>query len=376
MRTIIHQSAPVSLNLTCYDSPDRLLYSLAVQPLHMQLVSLRMALTPQFLLMPHDSFPQLQTLDLTIIWAGLFTDTKMISTYTAASCFLGMRNLHTLRLCFKDDVDAVPDTIPWSQITSLTLVSDDIESGADALGVDNVLSILKQSFSLRKCHLHLAMDNVTHSSMVTLPNLRELEVQHHTYGGEYEGSLLDLLITPALGSLSLETTADYRDSFEIPDFRSLILRSGCHLHLLSLDQTWLELSDADLHSISSVQSLYVPHVFFDTEMLSQVVNGNLLPAIENISLGVESIEHIELLTELIERRSECALKEENHLQVKEVRIAFAYDKANMKAMMRCLKLAKRCGTKLCIYDGQKSWSEKYVSLEEDDGVSQGNSGKE
>ncbi|KAJ7579330.1 hypothetical protein C8J56DRAFT_342322 [Mycena floridula] len=208
-------------------------------------------------------------------------------------------------------------SIPWSQLTRLTLSAIDMESFSDPDSTIDCYRILQSSTQLEELSIILRNDGVSNGrrpsapTPVVLPSLRVLRCHL---------SCLDSLITPALESLDIDWEVYISD---IPD---LIRRSSCRLQHLRIG-TLLDVADHAQTTISilelsptltslSFECHYLEDRWTPVQTLHGRTNGQtLLPQLRDLTIdglrwgsGQDSSNHgwIEMVES--RRASLCPLK--------------------------------------------------------------------
>ncbi|KAJ6487805.1 hypothetical protein C8R45DRAFT_930036 [Mycena sanguinolenta] len=111
--------------------------------------------------------------------------------------------------------------LPWSQLTSLTLIY-----------VDEWAAILKQTINLVHCHLFPREEEDLIVPDIRLPVLESLVLSPFVVPDEPPTNLLAALITPALRTLDVPETFLRPDP--IATLTSFISKSGCHLQKICI----------------------------------------------------------------------------------------------------------------------------------------------
>ncbi|KAJ6481884.1 hypothetical protein C8R45DRAFT_871897 [Mycena sanguinolenta] len=175
----------------------------------------------------------------------------------------GQHDLPQLRSTVLDRIAAMSVTLPWAQLTSLTL-GDGIERGA-------CLAILKQAKMLVHCTLNLSAyrGSIDPAMNVSLPCLKRLVFVSY---GAYSQSLADFLATlivPALIELSIPHR--FLGPNPIESMTSLMSNSGCRLqelHIWTEDNlnslSFRSLPDIYREAFPSIQSVFVESELFPT----------------------------------------------------------------------------------------------------------------
>ncbi|KAJ7659324.1 hypothetical protein DFH06DRAFT_439329 [Mycena polygramma] len=128
------------------------------------------------------------------------------------------RQLPRLRSAILNDISATCITLPWAQLTSLTL---------ERVFLYKCVTVLKQTSNLVHCHLILATSFWdAEIPDITLPCLETFYLENWLED-DREISYLDHFIVPSLRTLELPE--DFLGTDPIAALASLVSRSGCRL---------------------------------------------------------------------------------------------------------------------------------------------------
>ncbi|KAG6852283.1 hypothetical protein C0991_001345 [Blastosporella zonata] len=188
----------------------------------------------------------------------------------------------------------LPESIPWTQLTSLTLVAVDNKT---RLVLDDTLRVLVSCSNLEQCRLEILIDDrqSTHPP-ISLPRLTSLNF-HAQIIDSPSASFLDFLVTPALVAL-------HPTPFDPAATLSLIHRSGCILRKLKVPYTSerRNLSESELEKLHSLLELQAGNMFFDDSTITKIAEGILLPEMDTLSLSPRSMDEIDSFQRLVEGR--------------------------------------------------------------------------
>ncbi|KAK7014289.1 F-box domain-containing protein [Favolaschia claudopus] len=162
-----------------------------------------------------DSLPALKSLDLTIRNPVLGSQPFIV------------QHSPLLRAVVLNDFDSLHVTLPWSQLTSLTLLY---------LNSRDCMRILRQSPHLMHCTLRLLGGNVLqpgndNAHGTVLPRLESLTF--HTRS-DPDAHFFEQLVTPALRHLQISERFFPRNQKPVDFLKSSLSKSGCQLHELKI----------------------------------------------------------------------------------------------------------------------------------------------
>ncbi|KAF8218302.1 hypothetical protein K438DRAFT_1796646 [Mycena galopus ATCC 62051] len=164
---------------------------------------------------------------------------------------IGFQETPRLRSVTLWQLSSSTDVLPWSQLTSLTLIYDLIECSA----------VLQHAINLIHCHL-VALPDVGTISVpdVLLPRLESLVLTQLEAGDDAPTHYLETLITPALRTLEVSEVflqPDPVDSLEL-----FIEASGCRLQKLCITGNIRSISEVEYRSVFD----QIPALSFDMSL--------------------------------------------------------------------------------------------------------------
>ncbi|KAF7334427.1 F-box domain-containing protein [Mycena venus] len=125
--------------------------------------------------------------------------------------------LPLLRTVILDDMAALHVTLPWAQLTSLTL---------QRVYLHECVPILQQTLNILHCQLELFLSELTDNIDITLPRVRELTLKDPSVGS-VKVNYLQAFIVPAL--CTLEIPERFLGTAPIETLAAFISASGCEL---------------------------------------------------------------------------------------------------------------------------------------------------
>ncbi|KAG6816763.1 hypothetical protein H0H87_003158 [Tephrocybe sp. NHM501043] len=283
-----------------------------VVPYQTQTRRLSMNATIELLKMPSGSFPTLETLELIITSYSIVVDNPY-HIIQDSPCFIGMDCLRSLSLTFEiheAGYVCLPTTIPFKQLTSLTLLS---ERPHIYLTLSVAIQILQECPNLEDCHIQLTVtkedeEQFTSFTRVDLPHLKSLTLHEDSRQSPYQRSFLPTLLhVPALRFLKLMVDDwSFTGAFNVAG--SLVVRSKCALHTLVVDSlTTFGLGpcpEARLEELACLRNLETHALLFTNKAMEKIAEGILLPNIEVLTMAIHDVATIDLMTKLCERRAQ------------------------------------------------------------------------
>ncbi|KAG6885097.1 hypothetical protein C0992_005467 [Termitomyces sp. T32_za158] len=258
-----------------------------------------------FLEIPMHSFPILEDLKI----ATCLNDWLL---FKRASCFVGMANLRNLTVDShfnRSNSMFTQATIPWGHLTSLSIYSDH-------LTLSQAVVLLKQCTNLRKCSIRVKNKKCRISALhastlsrltVHLPHLTDLYFARHRYSDDHNLSLMHCLVAPVLKSLTIDllNRKKSRTPYVNPDIGHVFRHAGPSLHRLKLRGFGVIMKDTDLELelLPCLHTLIAPDTVFSNETLRKIVQEILLPNIQTLIIAIHSIDSLEYVATLAERKS-------------------------------------------------------------------------
>ncbi|KAG6918990.1 hypothetical protein DXG01_010229 [Tephrocybe rancida] len=307
-QNIAQLSHPLSLNLQNIKG-EEIVHDELILPYHKQISDLKINITKMFLGLPPNFFPSLKR--LTVFpgrWLGQY------DMFVESACFSGMNSLRTLTIHVNVPypITTVPSTIPWSQLTDLTLrpYFKQFTQTQHLITTPFALTLLQRCPNLKRCKLKLIMRAVDKpTTPIHHPTLRCLSLTEKLDASpdaqqQQEMSLLAHLVAPSLVTLKSEFLSQ---GYPVDLIGSFITRSGCVLRSLFIESDQrrvpFDLSTSFLDQLSSLHQLEAKCFRFPDATIERIVNGDVLPNILPLSLAADGEASICLLTQLVERRS-------------------------------------------------------------------------
>ncbi|KAK7059801.1 F-box domain-containing protein [Favolaschia claudopus] len=202
-------NCPLSIHMESDRDPLSILAPLIPHRDRWEHLTLRLE-TTQALSSIQGSFPLLKSLDLQ--FGSTVSDDEVVT----------LQDLPLLSTVVLDDFGIPHISLPWSQLTSITLMW---------IYSEDCMSILRQTTHLVRCTLHLWIQHGPENNVVdlVLPHLETLDVEADD---TLHANFFQCLVAPALHHLRLPEHLLQPNIIE--SLNSFISRSGCHLDELKI----------------------------------------------------------------------------------------------------------------------------------------------
>ncbi|KAG6895135.1 hypothetical protein C0992_003026 [Termitomyces sp. T32_za158] len=295
-------SHPLSLSITTTDSYTFDPKSLKLLLSQQRIRGLDISEPEHFFTMPMHSFPLLEDLRICVSYDRL-------SLFKRSACFAGMEKLRNFTVhfvCRNEENMLTQPTLPWGHLTSLTIR---FNHGSDFLTIPQAVELLKRCTSLQKCSIGVRNTSTLSPLTVHLPHLTDLYLAPYRYAYEDKFSLTHCLITPALRSLTLYERLYNRPAALVkPDIGHVVRHSGHCLHTLILRYDTMIPVDMylELHLLPCLHTLKAPSTVFSDETLDKIIQKILLPNIQTLFIGIDSIDSLRHLTTLAETKTKSS----------------------------------------------------------------------
>ncbi|KAG5642788.1 hypothetical protein DXG03_002112 [Asterophora parasitica] len=241
--------------------------------------------------------------------------------------FHGLQGLHSLTLVESDSYNF--DRRPVAAANySAYLVLMAMHSGAWArLSVLNIFQIVTDGSLLRQClaqceqltelsacvtPLTSVFDTIHRD--ITLPHLQLLTMHRIEHMWMFQS-----LLTPALCALYIEFAHEY--CLDVAAVCEMITSSGCSIldfgcssSLTSPDYIGLPNLHKVFTVVPGVRHIRIRHIYLDTEVYAELVQGGILPCVETLVWSMESLHQF---IQLIEGRAEWELRTHGRVVIKE-----------------------------------------------------------
>jgi hypothetical protein len=205
-------SCPLSIRMDAYnDSVQVSEFFAAVAPHCQRREYLKLRLSPTNLSPIQSSLPLLRHLDFVLSPFDADSNPNIPIVFASGE-------LPLLRTVILNDIAALSVTLPWVQLTSLTLTS---------VYVNECVPLLQQTSNLVHCELELYWDSDDDEPEIVLPCLESLTLNDPYPTGRRHINYLQTFIVPAL--CSLEIPERFFGNDPIDSLKSFISKSGCTL---------------------------------------------------------------------------------------------------------------------------------------------------